>query len=446
MSSQPLPPIEPVDRNREAAILKLNNLHAQELSWLEPERLSHLLDNAAHALSIGDAEAFLISFDQNADYDSPNFLWFRENYPRFIYVDRVVVSEAVRGRGHARRLYEHLFDLALKAGHDTIVCEVNSDPPNPASDAFHDRLGFREVGEATIHGGSKTVRYFARKLDKAGATPSLTPSKDISRLIEIMAALRARVGGCPWDVEQTFSTIAPYTIEEAYEVADAIQRGDFDDLREELGDLLLQVVYHARMAEEQGEFAFPDVVEAITTKMIRRHPHVFGDDHARSAGMAKGMWEKIKSEEKAEKRAARIARGQDPEDNGKGYLDSVPLPLPALTRALKLQEKAARVGFDWGAAAPILDKIEEEIGELRQALAAGKSDAIRDEFGDTLFALVNLGRHLGVDSEASLAGTNDKFRNRFHYIERSLDEKGKLLEDATLEEMEELWQQAKGKV
>ncbi len=196
----------------------------------------------------------------------------------------------------------------------------------------------------------------------------MKPSKDISRLLEIMAALRTPVTGCPWDVEQTFETIAPYTLEEAYEVADAIQRGDLDDLRDELGDLLLQVVFHARMAEEQGEFGFGDVVEAITRKMIRRHPHVFGDDDARGAGMAKGMWNRIKAEEKAEKREARLARGLDPEDNGAGYLDSVPVALPALTRALKLQEKAAHVGFDWKHAKPILDKIEEEIGELREAM------------------------------------------------------------------------------
>ncbi len=271
----------------------------------------------------------------------------------------------------------------------------------------------------------------------------MKPSKDISRLIEIMAALRAPGTGCPWDVEQTFATIAPYTIEEAYEVADAIQRGDFDDLREELGDLLLQVVYHAQMAEEAKEFAFGDDVEAITTKMIRRHPHVFGDETARGAGMAKGMWEKIKAQEKAEKRAARLARGLDPEDNGKGFLDGVPLPLPALTRALKLQEKAARVGFDWSEAAPILDKIEEEIGELREALAAGDTAAIKDEFGDTLFALVNLGRHLQLDSEAALAGTNEKFRSRFHHVERALAASGRSLDDATLEEMEALWQEAK---
>ena len=271
----------------------------------------------------------------------------------------------------------------------------------------------------------------------------MKPSKDISRLIEIMAALRTPVTGCPWDVEQNFATIAPYTIEEAYEVADAVARNDPDDLREELGDLLLQVVYHARMAEEAGLFAFPEVVEAITTKMIRRHPHVFGDEKARSAGMAKGMWEKIKAEEKAEKRQARIQRGLDPEDNGKGFLDSVPIALPALTRALKLQEKAARVGFDWGEAGPIIDKIEEEIGELREALANGDTTSVKDEFGDTLFALVNLGRHLKVDPEAALSGTNEKFRSRFHHIEQQLEAAGSSLEKATLDEMEALWQQAK---
>lgn len=273
----------------------------------------------------------------------------------------------------------------------------------------------------------------------------MRPSKDISRLIEIMAALRAPQTGCPWDVEQTFETIAPYTLEEAYEVADAIQRRDKADLREELGDLLLQVVYHARMAEEERAFDFGDVVEAITTKMIRRHPHVFGDATARNAGMAKGMWEKIKAEEKAERRQRRIALGLDPQDHEKGYLDGVPVALPALTRALKLQEKAATVGFDWSEAAPILDKIEEEIGELRAAIAAGDQAAVKDEFGDFLFALVNLGRHLKVDSEAALSGTNHKFRERFHKVERALIERGETLEQATLEEMEALWQQAKGR-
>jgi ATP diphosphatase len=186
------------------------------------------------------------------------------------------------------------------------------------------------------------------------------------------------------------------------------------------------------------------VVEAITKKMIRRHPHVFGDEEARGAGMAKGMWEKIKAEEKAEKRAARLARGADPEDHGKGFLDSVPVALPALTRALKLQEKAARVGFDWSEAAPILDKIEEEIGELREALQSGETASIKDEFGDTLFALVNLGRHLKLDSEAALSGTNEKFRRRFHHVEQALADAGRSLENASLDEMEALWQQAKG--
>ena len=271
----------------------------------------------------------------------------------------------------------------------------------------------------------------------------MKPSQDISRLIEIMTALRNPKSGCPWDIEQDFATIAPYTIEEAYEVADAIARGDLDDLRDELGDLLLQVVYHARMAEEAGEFSFGDVVEAITKKMIHRHPHVFGDETARSAGMAKGMWEKIKAEEKAEKRKARIARGLDPEEHGKGFLDGVPVALPALTRALKLQEKAAQVGFDWSEARPILDKIEEEIGELREAMDTADPKAVKDEFGDLLFALVNLGRHLKIDAESALSGTNEKFRKRFHHVEQALEDSGRTLKDATLEEMEELWQQAK---
>ncbi|WP_011580949.1 MULTISPECIES: nucleoside triphosphate pyrophosphohydrolase [Chelativorans] len=264
----------------------------------------------------------------------------------------------------------------------------------------------------------------------------MKPSKDISRLIEIMAALRDPDSGCPWDVQQNFSTIAPYTIEEAYEVLDAVQRDDMQDLRDELGDLLLQVVFHARMAEEAGHFDFGDVVEAITTKMIRRHPHVFGDDDAREAGMAKGMWERIKAEEKAERRR----RGGQTE---RGYLDDVTVALPALMRALKLQEKASRVGFDWGAARPILDKIEEEIGELRQEMEAGRQPAIAGEFGDLLFATVNLGRHLGVDPESALRSTNEKFRTRFHSVERRLREEGKALGAASLEEMEAHWQEAK---
>jgi len=271
----------------------------------------------------------------------------------------------------------------------------------------------------------------------------MQPSRDIRRLIEIMAALRTPETGCPWDLEQDFRTIAPYTIEEAYEVADAIERGDLDDLRDELGDLLLQVVFHARMAEEAGEFAFGDVVQAITEKMIRRHPHVFGDAEARAAGSAKGMWDRIKGEEKAARRAARTARGLAPEDGGRGFLDGVPVGLPALTRALKLQEKAARVGFDWKEAKPILDKIAEEIGELRGALDQDDRAAVADEFGDVLFSLVNFGRHLGIDAEAALRGTNEKFRSRFHHVEDALTGSGRTLEEADLDEMERLWQLAK---
>ena len=273
----------------------------------------------------------------------------------------------------------------------------------------------------------------------------MTPSRDIARLIEIMAALRTPVTGCAWDLEQDFASIAPYTIEEAYEVSDAIARGDLTDLRDELGDLLLQVVYHARMAQEQGAFDFGDVVRAVTTKMIRRHPHVFGDAEARAAGSAKGQWDRIKDEEKAEKRAERIARGLDPEDHGKGYLDSVPVALPALTRALKLQQRAATVGFDWAEAAPILDKIEEEIGELREAIAGGRTADMEDEFGDLIFALVNIGRHLKLDAEKALAGTNEKFRRRFHHVEAEVVRAGGTLDAATLDEMEALWQQAKAR-
>jgi ATP diphosphatase len=271
----------------------------------------------------------------------------------------------------------------------------------------------------------------------------MKPSQDISRLIEIMAALRTPATGCPWDLEQDFASIAPYTLEEAYEVADAIERNDMDDLRDELGDLLLQVVFHARMAEELGQFAFGDVVQAITMKMIRRHPHVFGPEGVRGARLAKGMWDRIKAEEKAERRASRIARGLEPEDHGKGFLDGIPPALPALVRALKLQQKAAQVGFDWKEAAPILDKIEEEMGELREAVGNSDRGAMTDEFGDVLFALVNYGRHLGIDAEAALRQTNEKFRGRFHAVERRLDESGSSLDAATLDEMESLWQPAK---
>ncbi|CCM75593.1 nucleoside triphosphate pyrophosphohydrolase [Rhizobium mesoamericanum] len=267
-------------------------------------------------------------------------------------------------------------------------------------------------------------------------------SKDISRLIEIMAALRNPETGCPWDIVQTFETIKPYTIEEAYEVSDAIERNDMDDLCDELGDLLLQVVFHARMAEEAGEFSFGDVVEAITGKMIRRHPHVFARSDADTPDAVKKQWEDIKQAEKRQRAERRAKRGIS-EDFKAGFLGSVQRSFPALTEALKLQERAAKVGFDWSAPEPILDKIEEEIGELRVALAEGDRTKVSDELGDLIFAIVNIGRHVKADPEQSLRGTNTKFRRRFSHIETVLDAEGETLEAASLERMEEIWQAAK---
>lgn len=267
-------------------------------------------------------------------------------------------------------------------------------------------------------------------------------SKDISRLIEIMEALRQPETGCPWDVVQTFETIKPYTIEEAYEVADAIERKDTDDLCDELGDLLLQVVFHARIAEEMGEFAFGDVVHAVTSKMIRRHPHVFAVSAADTPETVKLQWDQIKAEEKRERAERRARRGMT-EDFKAGFLGGVQRSQPALTEALKLQEQAARVGFDWSDPAPILDKIEEEIAELREALAEGKPEKVSDELGDLIFALVNIGRHVKADPEDALRGTNTKFRRRFNHIETSLTGNGETLQEASLERMEELWQAAK---
>ncbi len=267
-------------------------------------------------------------------------------------------------------------------------------------------------------------------------------SKDISRLIEIMAALRTPVTGCPWDLEQNFASIKPYTIEEAYEVADAIERNDMDDLCEELGDLLLQVVFHARMAEEAGDFAFGDVVEAVTRKMIRRHPHVFARSDADTPGAVKIQWDEIKQEEKRERAERRLSRGIT-EDFKAGFLGSVHRSQPALTEALKLQERAAKVGFDWSEAEPILDKIEEEVRELREALQAGHPEKVSDELGDLIFAVVNIGRHVGTDPENALRGTNTKFRRRFNHIETELEKSGESLEAASLERMEDLWQAAK---
>ncbi|NKK65810.1 nucleoside triphosphate pyrophosphohydrolase [Rhizobium leguminosarum] len=270
----------------------------------------------------------------------------------------------------------------------------------------------------------------------------MEPSKDISRLIEIMAALRHPETGCPWDIVQNFETIKPYTIEEAYEVSDAIERGDMDDLCDELGDLLLQVVFHARMAEEADEFSFGDVVNAITAKMIRRHPHVFARSAADTPDAVKIQWDEIKQAEKRE-RAERRSRRGIAEDFNSGFLGSVQRSFPALTEALKLQERAAKVGFDWSAPEPILDKIEEEIGELRSALREGDQAKVSDELGDLIFAVVNIGRHVKADPEQALRGTNTKFRRRFSHIEHVLEAEGETLEDATLERMEEIWQAAK---
>lgn len=269
-------------------------------------------------------------------------------------------------------------------------------------------------------------------------------SKDISRLIEIMAALRHPETGCPWDIKQDFASIKPYTIEEAYEVADAIERNDPDDLCDELGDLLLQVVFHARMAEEEGMFSFGEVVEAITTKMIRRHPHVFERSDADTADKVKAQWADIKAEEKRERARRRAARGLASTEQ-QGQLGGVPRALPALMEALKLQEAASRVGFDWGAAGPVLDKIEEEIGELRAAIAADRAEEAKSELGDVMFALANLARHLKSDPEDALRSTNTKFRNRFAHVEAGLAEQGKTPDQATLDEMEALWQAAKRK-
>jgi nucleoside triphosphate diphosphatase len=260
-------------------------------------------------------------------------------------------------------------------------------------------------------------------------------------LLAVMARLRDPVSGCPWDAQQSFDTIVPYTIEEAYEVADAIARQDLDALKDELGDLLLQVVYHAEMASEQARFDFADVVDAITRKMIRRHPHVFADPTLRGEFLNTDLWQRIKAEEKAE-RGAR-------EDGSR--LDEVPVALPALTRAVKLQKRAAEVGFDWPSLAPVLAKAEEEIAELKAAVAAsdggaakGHAEHVAEEFGDLLFVMANIARHLCVDPEAALRSANAKFVRRFKSIEAALAAEGRKPEDSTLEEMDQLWDEAKG--
>lgn len=272
----------------------------------------------------------------------------------------------------------------------------------------------------------------------------MEPSKNIERLLEIMEALRHPETGCPWDKEQNFETIIPYTIEEVYEVADAIARDDKYDLCDELGDLLLQVVYYSRMAEEEGSFNFGDVVQAITKKMIRRHPHVFGNEKQRQKELVKGEWERIKAEEKSERKEKRKLKGL-PDDTPKGYLAHVKTAQPLEKESIALQQKAAEVGFDWSTPAPIFDKIDEELTELKEALELGNNDNILDEFGDVYFTLLNLARRLDISPNLALKRANKKFRYRFNYIENALAKKNRNLNDASLDEMENLWNEAKYK-
>jgi MazG family protein len=263
-------------------------------------------------------------------------------------------------------------------------------------------------------------------------------ARTIDDLLRIMAALRTPGSGCPWDLEQTYSTIAPYTIEEAYEVSDAIERKDFEALKDELGDLLLQVVYHARMAQEDERFAFYDVVAAICDKMVRRHPHVFGNEEEKKNFVPEGFWERMKAQEKA-------GQQTDKESLPASAFDDVPLALPALTRALKLQDKAAKVGFDWPDMEPVFDKLREEVGELEDAtnLENPSRKKIAEELGDMLFMMANLARHMRIDPEDALRQANAKFVRRFQEIEKKLAADRRTPSQSTLAEMDRLWDEAK---
>lgn len=274
------------------------------------------------------------------------------------------------------------------------------------------------------------------------APPAIDPTaRGIDRLLAVMSALRDPVCGCPWDLAQDFRSIAPHTIEEAYEVADAIENGTPDDLRDEVGDLLFQTVYYTQMAGERGWWTFDAVADAAADKMIARHPHVFGADHVENAAEMTGLWEARKAEERATKAAANATTPS--------ILDGIAAGLPSLTKALKLQRRAARVGFDWAEPAPILAKINEEVAELKAAIAdhdtatQASKDRVQDELGDILFAVVNLARRLEVDPDQALRRTNAKFDRRFRFIEQALENKGVTPSDASLEDMEALWQQAK---
>jgi MazG family protein len=268
--------------------------------------------------------------------------------------------------------------------------------------------------------------------------PGGNPAATIEKLLTVMAQLRSPVGGCPWDLQQDFASIAPYTIEEAYEVADAIERKDMAALKSELGDLLLQVVFHARMAEEAGLFNFGDVVNAITNKMVTRHPHVFGEKEIESATEQTKAWEEQKEKERHEQAAATGGKHR--------VLDGVAGNLPALMRALKLQQRAARVGFDWSSLSGVYEKIDEELSELKAEIledTSRGSNRLREEFGDLMFAMVNLARHLDVDPDRALRHGNAKFERRFRWMEQSLNNEGRSFADVSLAQMESLWQRAK---
>lgn len=259
---------------------------------------------------------------------------------------------------------------------------------------------------------------------------------DITRLLEIMTRLRDPEQGCPWDRQQTFETILPFTLEEVYEVADAIERNDMDELRSELGDLLFQIVFYAQLAKEQGLFEFADIVAGISGKLVQRHPHVFASAEIKSAEAQTLAWEKHKEQERAEKAAN--------ESRPASVLDNIPVALPGLMRAAKLQRRVARVGFEWPDIMPVLDKIEEEIGELREALAnGGQRDEMEHEIGDLMFACVNLARHADIDPEVALRSVNRRFETRFRRVEEQAAEQGRTLPQLTLAEMNELWEQAK---
>lgn len=253
---------------------------------------------------------------------------------------------------------------------------------------------------------------------------------NIEKLLEVMQALRDKQNGCPWDLQQNFASIAPYTIEEAYEVADAIEREDYGALRDELGDLLFQVVFHARMAEEAGLFNFDDVAGTISDKMLRRHPHVFGSDEQKRAGITDGSWEQIKADERKE-------------DDDDSIMAGIALALPALKRAQKLGKRASRVGFDWPDRQGVRDKIQEELSELEDAVGGRDTDDMDEEFGDLLFAVVNLARHLDIDPETALTGANRKFERRFREMERAVAASGKSLKRLSLADLEQEWRAAK---